>query len=135
PGSALERATPGLMCAHGSGAWTERQEVDRPPTGAQASSRFGQSPNPKARRSTPSDGPAEHRRGGASRLGSAAAASVSEHFRGVAGERLDHEAQVLVEGHAQLIGAALERLAIDRGGEARLLELLLDRLRRHPIES
>ena len=43
--------------------------------------------------------------------------------------RGDHEGHVLVEVHAQLLRARAHLVAVDAGGEARLLELLLDRLR------
>ena len=49
-------------------------------------------------------------------------------------ERGDHERDVLVEGDAQLVGGALELLAVDRGGERRLLELLAHRLGREAVD-
>src|SRR3989442_14334085 len=47
---------------------------------------------------------------------------------GVLRERVDHELQVLVEAHPalglELLGAPVDVIAVDAGGEARLLELL-----------
>src|SRR3972149_9946292 len=47
----------------------------------------------------------------------------------------DHEADMLVEVRAQLLGAAVDVLAVDRAGEALVLELLLDRARLEPRDS
>jgi hypothetical protein len=50
-------------------------------------------------------------------------------------ERGDDEAHVLVEVDAELLRAAAHVVAVDRGREARLLELLLDRLGRHAADA
>src|ERR671932_586432 len=49
-------------------------------------------------------------------------------------QRGDDEAHVVVEVDAELLGPAPDLLAVDRRREARLLELLLDRLRRQPVQ-
>src|SRR5207249_4313091 len=58
---------------------------------------------------------------------------------GARGHRLDHNLEVLVEVEtrlgAQLVCARLYVLAADGGGEARLLQLLLDRLRLEPVDA
>jgi hypothetical protein len=54
---------------------------------------------------------------------------------GALGQRSDHERDVLVEVDAELLGARAHLVAVDRRGEARLLELLLDRLGRHPVDA
>ncbi len=47
----------------------------------------------------------------------------------------DHDRQMLVEVDAKLLGADPHVVPVDRGGEARLLHLLLDGLRRHPDQA
>src|SRR4051812_47451246 len=46
----------------------------------------------------------------------------------------DNERGVLVEVHAQLLGALVHLVAVHRRGEAGLLELLLHRLRLHAVD-
>src|SRR4051812_2114870 len=48
-------------------------------------------------------------------------------------QRGDDEGDVLVEVHSELLGAGADLVAVDRRGEARLLELLLDRLGRQAV--
>src|ERR1700675_750473 len=48
------------------------------------------------------------------------------------GERADDEADMLIEVHAQLLGAAVDVLTVDAAREALVLELLLDRARLEP---
>src|SRR4051812_2197983 len=48
--------------------------------------------------------------------------------------RRDHERHVLVEVHAELLGSLAHLVAVHSRGEARLLQLLLDRLRSHPMD-
>src|SRR2546421_7248155 len=48
-------------------------------------------------------------------------------FGGDAGERFDDEGDVGVEVHAELGGAAVDVVAVDRAGEALVLELLAHR--------
>jgi hypothetical protein len=50
-------------------------------------------------------------------------------------QRGDNRSHVLVEVHAELLGAGADLVAIDRCGEARLLELLLDRLGRQAADA
>src|SRR3970040_1033540 len=47
----------------------------------------------------------------------------------------DHEVDMLVEVRAQLLGAAVDVLAVDRAGEALVLELLLHRARLEPRDG
>src|SRR5438132_13489231 len=64
-------------------------------------------------------------------LGPLAATGEPELVR-VLGQRVDHELQVLVEGHAglglQLLRAAIDVVPVHTGRETWLLQLLLDRL-------
>jgi hypothetical protein len=63
------------------------------------------------------------------------ARSLEAQFARVLLHRRDHEREVLVEVHAEIAGRRAQLLAIDRGGEAGLLELLLDRLRGHAVDA
>src|SRR6266571_7426442 len=55
--------------------------------------------------------------------------------RGDGGQRGDHEADVLVEVHAQLQGASIDVQAVDRAREAFVLELLLHRAGLEPRDG
>src|SRR4051794_34990472 len=50
------------------------------------------------------------------------------------GERLDDQGDVLVLIDAELLDSPLHLFPVDRGREGRLLELLLHRLRLHPLD-
>src|SRR5256885_9413984 len=50
-------------------------------------------------------------------------------------ERADDEADMLVEFHTQLLGAAVDVLPVDGAREALVLELFLDRARLEPRDS
>ena len=62
-------------------------------------------------------------------------AAVHAELVGALAQRGDHERDVLVEVHAELLRARADVVAVDGGGERRLLELLLDRLRRQPVDA
>ena len=49
--------------------------------------------------------------------------------------RRDHEGDVLVEVDAELLGALADLVTVDARSERGLLELLLDGLRRHPLDA
>src|SRR5215218_912890 len=62
-------------------------------------------------------------------------AALDAELLGALGESGDDERDVLVEVDAELLGARANLVAVDRRREARLLELLLDRLGRHAVDA
>src|SRR5688572_28961926 len=62
-------------------------------------------------------------------------AAVEPELVGLGLEGRDHEGDVVVEVHAELLGPTADVLAVDGRGEGGRLELLLDRLRRHPVDA
>src|SRR5436190_351162 len=67
--------------------------------------------------------------------GARGVAAVELELVGAVLESGDDEGDVLVEVHAELLGAGADLVAVDGRGEARLLELLLDGLGRQPVDA